>query len=130
MNKEEVINLKVEYLRPREGYKKTDKRYNLKIWLENENNINIGRKQIIIIKDKDDKYCRYPKTNSKWANPFKVNKDGSREECIEKYREYIIKKINENPEEYNIEELRGKTLGCWCKPEKCHGDVLIELLNK
>ncbi len=21
-------------------------------------------------------------------------------------------------------ELQGKVLGCWCKPAKCHGDVL------
>lgn len=27
-------------------------------------------------------------------------------------------------------ELRGKTLGCWCKPDACHGDVLAELANK
>ena len=23
-----------------------------------------------------------------------------------------------------LSELRGKTLGCWCAPEPCHGDVL------
>lgn len=26
--------------------------------------------------------------------------------------------------------LKGKTLGCWCKPEACHGDVLVELVTK
>ena len=25
-----------------------------------------------------------------------------------------------------LPELKDKTLGCWCKPEKCHGDVLAE----
>jgi len=30
-----------------------------------------------------------------------------------------------------LEELEGKTLGCWCKPDQlCHSDVLIELLKK
>jgi Domain of unknown function (DUF4326) len=29
-----------------------------------------------------------------------------------------------------IHELKDKTLGCWCKPEPCHGDVLIELADK
>ena len=24
--------------------------------------------------------------------------------------------------------LRGRELGCWCKPQACHGDVLLELL--
>jgi len=27
-------------------------------------------------------------------------------------------------------ELKGKTLGCWCKPYQCHGDVLAELADK
>jgi Domain of unknown function (DUF4326) len=25
--------------------------------------------------------------------------------------------------------LNGKVLGCWCKPEPCHRDVLMELLS-
>lgn len=27
-----------------------------------------------------------------------------------------------------LPELKGR-LGCWCKPEACHGDVLVELLE-
>ena len=27
-------------------------------------------------------------------------------------------------------ELRGKTLGCWCAPKPCHGDVLLEIANE
>lgn len=26
-------------------------------------------------------------------------------------------------------ELEGKNLGCWCKPEACHGDILVELIE-
>jgi hypothetical protein len=26
-------------------------------------------------------------------------------------------------------ELKGKKLGCWCKPNACHGDVLAELAD-
>lgn len=63
---------------------------------------------------------------SKWANPFPTKEYG-REESLRLYREYILNK----PELLaQIEELRGKTLGCWCKPNACHGDILIELLNK
>ena len=29
----------------------------------------------------------------------------------------------------DLDELKGKTLGCWCKPNNCHGDILIELAN-
>lgn len=61
-----------------------------------------------------------------WGNPYVIGKDGTREEVIEKYREYIMGK----PELLKqLESLRGKKLGCWCKPQKCHGDILIELLE-
>jgi hypothetical protein len=28
-----------------------------------------------------------------------------------------------------FDELRGKSLVCWCAPERCHADVLLELCN-
>jgi hypothetical protein len=79
---------------------------------------------------------RFPKTSSEWANPFKVGKVGkdgvfkglTREECVEKYEVYIRTKIEKG--EVDLEVLRDKVLGCWCKPERCHGDVLINLLNE
>jgi polynucleotide 5'-kinase involved in rRNA processing len=71
--------------------------------------------------------------SSKWGNPF-THKDGTmakfkvatREEAIEKYREYIL-----NNEELmsSLDELKGKVLGCWCKPKACHGDILVELIE-
>ncbi len=61
---------------------------------------------------------------SKWGNPFKIGRDGSREEVIKKYENYIMNK----PELLaGLHELRGKTLGCYCKPAACHGDVLARL---
>lgn len=30
----------------------------------------------------------------------------------------------------DIRELRGKTLGCWCKPKACHGNVLLKLVGE
>jgi len=62
---------------------------------------------------------------SKWKNPFSVRKYG-REKCLEKYRNYILNSPQHMGE---LEELRGKELGCWCKPDQCHGDILIELMN-
>jgi len=64
---------------------------------------------------------------SKWGNPFVIGRDGTREEVIEKYRAYILKK----PELLAcLVELKGKTLGCFCKPLPCHGDVLVELIKE
>lgn len=66
------------------------------------------------------------KENSKWANSFIIGKDGTREEVIAKYEAWL----QSQPELLSsINELRGKTLICWCAPEKCHGEVLERLLD-
>lgn len=65
-----------------------------------------------------------------WQNPYSVNTYG-RDEALRRFREYIIsrKELMDR-----LEELKGKTLGCWCmgsdKGEPCHGEILIELLNE
>ena len=64
---------------------------------------------------------------SKYGNPFAIGRDGDRAEVIEKYREYI------RGRPCLIEDLReeaGETLGCFCAPLPCHGDVLLEELGK
>ena len=65
--------------------------------------------------------------DTRWGNPFYIGPDGTREEVIEKYRNWIL----QQPELLAaLPMLEGKTLGCHCKPEACHGDVLLELLQK
>ena len=64
---------------------------------------------------------------SDWGNPFEIGKDGTRAEVIAKYKAYILAK----PELLaRLPELKGKRLGCWCYPKHCHGDVLVELIDK
>ena len=63
---------------------------------------------------------------SKWANPFYIGKDGSRKDVIEKYRQHVL--VNSDLLN-SLHELKDKTLGCWCKPKPCHGDVLVELVE-
>lgn len=66
-------------------------------------------------------------SRSKWANPFKIEDYGDRETVIQLYKKYLMSK----PELMNcLPELKGKRLGCWCKPESCHGDVLAEISNE
>jgi len=79
-----------------------------------------------VVHCKKSKYDVYIGRPSKWSNPFKIGKDGTRLEVIQKYREYIKTK----PELLkSLPELKGKVLGCWCAPRVCHGDVLVELAN-
>ena len=72
---------------------------------------------------------------SKWGNPFTHIADrktkaqfvvADRDAAIAAYRAWIV----QQPELMAaLHELQGKTLGCWCKPQSCHGDILAELAD-
>lgn len=63
---------------------------------------------------------------SRWGNPFRIGKDGTCEEVIAKYREWVLRQ----PALMDaLKELRGMRLGCYCYPLACHGDVLAELAD-
>jgi hypothetical protein len=80
-----------------------------------------------VVHCKREKYDVYIGRPSKWGNPFTIGNDGTREEVIKKYREYILSKKSLL---LCLPELKGKILGCWCSPKPCHGDVLIELIKE
>lgn len=65
--------------------------------------------------------------SSIWGNPFRIGIDGTRTEVIEKYRKWIKTQPHLLKQ---LHTLKGKRLGCWCKPLDCHGDVLVELINE
>lgn len=66
-----------------------------------------------------------------WGNPYSVMHDGGRERAIALYREYFLKRLRIDPEfTKRVEQLRGKQLGCFCKPKACHGDVIVEFLEQ
>lgn len=121
-NQTTVVCVKVKDIKP--------KYQNLKEWMGDPQNVYIGRRGIVFIDGQ-----RFPKEHSTWANPFKVGKDGSREKVIIKYKNYIQTLIkSQKITKQQLVDLRGKTLGCWCKTSthvnSCHGDILIELINK
>jgi hypothetical protein len=74
-----------------------------------------------------DRFVRIDRT-TELGNPFEISADGTRAEVIEKFaRHYLPHK----PELLRqIPNLRGKVLGCWCHPERCHGHVFAEMANK
>ena len=61
---------------------------------------------------------------SKWGNPFVIGRDGNRDEVVRKYLYYILEDQNLLND---LDEIKGKNLGCYCAPQLCHGDVLIVL---
>jgi hypothetical protein len=91
-----------------------------------------------VVHCKNDDYDIYIGRPSKWSNPFTHIKDKNtlakyivknRKEAIEAYREWITNGDGQYLLK-DLHELKGKTLGCWCKPKACHGEVLVELVNK
>ena len=79
-----------------------------------------------IVHCKKESYDIYIGRPSKWGNPFQIGTDGTREEVIEKFRNWILSQSNLVKD---LHEIKGKTLGCWCKPKVCHGDILVELIE-
>lgn len=63
---------------------------------------------------------------SMWGNPFRIGRDGTRDEVIAKYEQHVLSTPRLVAA---LPELRGKNLGCWCSPKKCHADVLLRLAN-
>jgi hypothetical protein len=70
---------------------------------------------------------RYRLPGSKWGNPFRRGRDGTRAEVIELYRAWLC---DQPALMAALPELHGRDLVCWCAPEPCHGDVLLRLANK
>lgn len=67
---------------------------------------------------------------SKWGNPFVIGVDGTREEVIEKYKQYLMDSYQAG--KFTREDflaLDGKILGCFCSPKPCHGDILVEAVE-
>lgn len=71
---------------------------------------------------------------TKWGNPFShlhgtlaQFEVASRDEAVARYREWLLSQ----PAlvEAAKRELKGRDLVCWCAPEACHADVLLEVAN-
>lgn len=70
-----------------------------------------------------------------WGNPFSHKsgtfakfKCASIDEVLERYEAWLLAQ----PEMVARakRELRGKVLGCWCVPGRCHGDILARVANE
>lgn len=65
--------------------------------------------------------------NSDWGNPFELGPDGDRDTVCDSFEIYFGRKYSLHD---RILGLKGKVLGCWCYPQRCHGDHLISKLEE
>jgi len=113
-----VISCKVYHLRP--GY------HTIIEWLQHPDHVYIGRKGIVFIKGE-----RFPIYDSIWTTPYKIGRDGTRAEVVQKYETLMRAKLAVDKElRQALMQLEGKVLGCWCAPEPCHGHVLLKLIEE
>lgn len=80
-----------------------------------------------VVNVRNARFDVYIGRGSKWGNPYRMGNKATREFVIAKYRERMLKRPDLM--EACRRELKGKVLGCYCKPQACHGDVLAEIAN-
>lgn len=95
-------------------------RMRLPIWPETQN-------MTTVVNARNEEYDVLIARPSKWGNPFQIGRDGSRERVIQMYEVHVRRRPDLLAA---LPELAGKGLGCYCKPEACHGDVLVKLLRE
>lgn len=80
-----------------------------------------------------EKYTHYIGRGSIFGNPFKIDKNGTREEVIAMYEQYTRDMLEDRkdcfcPLRKAIYDLSADAvLGCYCKPKACHGDIIIKI---
>lgn len=94
---------------------------NLQDWMSDPDNIYIGRAGVTSISKQ-----KFPAENSEWHNPFGALDKSS---ALSRYQKYLCEKLKDDECLERFKQLSGKNLGCWCKPKKCHGDVIVKILR-
>lgn len=84
---------------------------------------------LLVHKD-HNKYDVYIGRPSRWGNPYRIGRDGTRDQVNEKYRAYLKRKIKSGEvTKLDLIDLDNKVLACYCTPRPCHGDVLIKAIK-
>lgn len=85
----------------------------------------------VVNKESGDKYDIYIGRGTSFGNPYPIGPAGDRAEVIRKYKYDFDRKLLDffvNHDE-NVSLMRGKVLGCHCKPYACHGDIISDYIN-
>lgn len=67
-----------------------------------------------------------------WGNPFVIGRDGDRWTVLRKYRVWLMEQLaNDSRFRRQFMALADvPALVCCCKPQQCHGDIMVEVLAK
>lgn len=81
-----------------------------------------------VINKYKDPFHIYIGRGSKWGNPFVMQNqsDEERDRVCDLYETYFWTTGLKD----HLYKLKGRRLGCFCKPKRCHGDFLAKLVNE
>lgn len=85
--------------------------------------------ETIVVNLRKEPADEYIGRGSIFGNPFKISKYRTREMVIDFYREWFYEQLKQDWFRKAVERLEGKSLGCFCKPKACHGDIIVEYLT-
>lgn len=89
----------------------------------------------------DKMFAAHPEMRDGTAlgNPFKPQGYGVIEDCLKDYRRWLDVRIRPRnadmlhvgrPARDTLDSIKESTaLACWCKPEPCHGDIIVRAWN-
>ena len=89
----------------------------------------MGRPKVVNIRNVTKGKYKLVDRRTPYGNPFKIGPDGDRYTVLAKFRSWIMKPEQRELRKQAKKELKGKDLGCWCKPKSCHAEVWLELVN-
>jgi Glu-tRNA(Gln) amidotransferase subunit E-like FAD-binding protein len=75
---------------------------------------------------KTDRFVRIDR-NTEWGNPFEMGKDGDRDTVCDSYEIFFPRKFSLHN---RLDELKGRVLGCWCYPARCHGAYFVDKIKE
>ena len=65
------------------------------------------------------------------VNPFRIGHEIRREDAAQNFQKCFTERIEKDSEfKRPVLALKGMRLGCFCKPKACHGDVIVDWLDK
>jgi len=106
-----------------------DPNINLEKWLNDPNNVYVGRPGRIFIGSGPSKRIFHYK-GSKFSNPYKLS-EYDLDTSLKKYKKHLTKQRLDSPGV--LKDLRGKVLGCFCDQSeggRCHAQILASMVNE
>jgi len=84
----------------------------------------------VVVNIKGNDYDEYIGRGSIFGNPYEIGIDGTRSEVIARYEKWFKHLLKDPIFRRELAKLKGKKLGCFCHPLRCHGEIIVKYLNE